>query len=174
MPDLMSIGRFSRLTGLTVKALRLYDRLGLLQPAVVDLSSGYRYYSPSQMHVARAICLMRSTRMPLADIQALLDTDDRERLEERLAQHRRSIESRLEEYQQALARVPTVDEWCKRTGKGKTMESETYKCSFCSKERSEVRRMIAGPNRVYICSECVTLCNEIIDREETEALPVRA
>ena len=42
-------------------------------------------------------------------------------------------------------------------------------CSFCGKSQKEVRKLIAGPS-VYICDECVELCNEIIteelDREE--------
>jgi len=37
-------------------------------------------------------------------------------------------------------------------------------CSFCGKTSEQVRRLIAGP-RVYICDECVDLCNEIIERE---------
>ena len=39
-------------------------------------------------------------------------------------------------------------------------------CSFCGKRRSEVRKLISGPN-VYVCDECVTLCNEIIEQDET-------
>jgi hypothetical protein len=39
---------------------------------------------------------------------------------------------------------------------------ETYSCSFCGKGRDQVRRLIAGPGPVFICDECVTLCNEII------------
>jgi len=37
-------------------------------------------------------------------------------------------------------------------------------CSFCSKSQKEVRKLIAGPN-VYICDECVELCNDIIIEE---------
>jgi ATP-dependent Clp protease ATP-binding subunit ClpX len=43
-----------------------------------------------------------------------------------------------------------------------------YRCSFCSKGQEEVRRLIAGPNQVYICDECVQLCREIIDEEEPQ------
>ena len=43
MDDLLPIGRFARATRLSVKALRHYDELGLLRPAFVDPSSGYRY-----------------------------------------------------------------------------------------------------------------------------------
>ena len=38
----------------------------------------------------------------------------------------------------------------------------TYLCSFCGKNQDEVMRLIAGPNGVYICDECVSLCNEIL------------
>ncbi len=44
------------------------------------------------------------------------------------------------------------------------------KCSFCGKEQGEVRRLIAGPG-VYICNECVELCNEIIDEEYSDISP---
>jgi ATP-dependent Clp protease ATP-binding subunit ClpX len=47
-----------------------------------------------------------------------------------------------------------------------------YRCSFCNKGQEEVRRLIAGPNQVYICDECVQLCREII--EEEEPAPTRA
>ena len=39
-------------------------------------------------------------------------------------------------------------------------------CSFCGKRRSEVRKLISGPN-VYVCDECVALCNEIIEQDES-------
>ncbi|MFT4036818.1 MAG: ATP-dependent Clp protease ATP-binding subunit ClpX [Thermomicrobiales bacterium] len=44
-----------------------------------------------------------------------------------------------------------------------------YRCSFCNKGQEEVRRLIAGPNQVYICDECVQLCREIIEEEEPTA-----
>ena len=39
------------------------------------------------------------------------------------------------------------------------------RCSFCGKQQDQVERLIAGPNRVYICDQCVTLCQEIIQEE---------
>jgi len=41
---------------------------------------------------------------------------------------------------------------------------ELFKCSFCGKSQKQVRKLIAGPG-VYICTECIDLCNEIIDEE---------
>jgi len=47
-------------------------------------------------------------------------------------------------------------------------------CSFCGKSQSQVKRMIAGPNDVQICSECVALCNQIIEKSEGETAPAPA
>ncbi len=44
-----------------------------------------------------------------------------------------------------------------------------YACSFCGKPREEVEHLIAGPNGVYICDECVTLCNKILTEAEGPA-----
>ncbi|HEY3110321.1 MAG TPA: ClpX C4-type zinc finger protein [Chloroflexota bacterium] len=50
-------------------------------------------------------------------------------------------------------------------------KAQPYRCSFCGKGQEQVRRLIAGPNFVYICDECVALCNEIIAREEGQPRP---
>ncbi len=44
-------------------------------------------------------------------------------------------------------------------------------CSFCKRNQEEVHRLIAGPNDVYICDECVTLCQEILEEEAEQAPP---
>jgi ATP-dependent protease Clp ATPase subunit len=41
-----------------------------------------------------------------------------------------------------------------------------YRCSFCDKSQDKVRRLIAGPRGVFICNECIDLCQEIIHEEE--------
>ena len=51
------------------------------------------------------------------------------------------------------------------TPKGGTMPAnDRLKCSFCGKSQDQVKKLIAGPD-VYICDECVELCNEILDEE---------
>lgn len=47
---------------------------------------------------------------------------------------------------------------------GKDQDSE-IRCSFCNKRQDEVKRMIAGPNGVFICDECIRICGEIVDEE---------
>ncbi|MCG5211683.1 ATP-dependent Clp protease ATP-binding subunit ClpX [Streptosporangium sp. KLBMP 9127] len=46
---------------------------------------------------------------------------------------------------------------------------DLLKCTFCGKSQKQVKRLIAGPNRICICDECVGLCNELIEEELTDA-----
>ncbi|WP_326550541.1 MerR family transcriptional regulator [Micromonospora sp. NBC_01813] len=66
---LLTIGAFARAAGLTVKALRIYADLGLLRPAAVDPDSGYRYYDPEQLELARLVATLRRSGMPLRRIR---------------------------------------------------------------------------------------------------------
>src|ERR1700733_3303793 len=68
----MSIGEFARRSRLSPKALRLYDELGLLRPARVDASSGYRFYAAAQLEPAPPGAAPRPARVPLAEIKAIL------------------------------------------------------------------------------------------------------
>ncbi len=72
--DLMTIGAFAERTRLSAKALRLYDRLGLLPPARTDPVTGYRFYREDQVDGARLVALLRRLGMPLtviADVMRL-------------------------------------------------------------------------------------------------------
>jgi DNA-binding transcriptional MerR regulator len=91
--DLLSIGRFARLSGLTVGALRHYDAVGLLPPARVDPQTGYRSYRASQLEAARLIGWLRDADLPLPEIRLLLGADPAER-RRRLAAHRSRAEAR--------------------------------------------------------------------------------
>ncbi|HEY1762641.1 MAG TPA: MerR family transcriptional regulator [Acidimicrobiales bacterium] len=68
----ISIGEFSRRSRLSVKALRLYDELGVLIPARVDGNSGYRYYDVAQLDDARLVAMLRQLELPLATIKDLV------------------------------------------------------------------------------------------------------
>ena len=51
---------------------------------------------------------------------------------------------------------------------------ELLACSFCGKSQNDVRKLIAGPG-VYVCNECIDICNEIInDDEQAETATVRS
>ena len=69
---LLSIGVFARRSRLSMKALRLYDRLGLLTPAEVDESCGYRRYRESQLVSARLVVNKAAMKMKHALIRSWL------------------------------------------------------------------------------------------------------
>ncbi|HST80354.1 MAG TPA: MerR family transcriptional regulator [Kineosporiaceae bacterium] len=72
----LTIGEFGRRSGLSIKALRLYDVSGLLRPARTDPVSGYRQYSTDQLDRARRISLLRRLDMPLAVVAEVLSGTD--------------------------------------------------------------------------------------------------
>jgi effector-binding domain-containing protein len=102
MDDLVPIGRFSRMTRLSIKALRLYDEQGLLAPARVDPTTGYRYYSRSQVNRAEAIRILRMVDMPLDEIRDLLAEHDPDFTSKRLAMHRERLAQRLADQERML------------------------------------------------------------------------
>ena len=73
---LLPIGTLARLSRLSIKALRRYADHGLLEPAWIDPSSGYRYYTRAQVRDASAIALLRSLDVPLAAIREILVARD--------------------------------------------------------------------------------------------------
>jgi DNA-binding transcriptional MerR regulator len=106
---MLSIGRFARLTGLTVKALRHYGELGLLRPAHVDEWTGYRWYEQSQVREAVAVRRLRALRVPLDEVAVLIRFDD-ESLGEALAVHRARLEGDLVETRQILTELDALIE----------------------------------------------------------------
>jgi DNA-binding transcriptional MerR regulator len=74
--ELMTIGRFARLSGVSVHALRHYDDVGLLVPAHVDAASGYRRYAASQLRLARLIRALRWNDLPIDGIRLILTDID--------------------------------------------------------------------------------------------------
>jgi DNA-binding transcriptional MerR regulator len=88
----VSIGEFARRSRLSVKALRLYDERGVLVPARVDETSGYRYYDAGQLEAAHLVAMLRQLGLPLAAIKELLVCDPVD-IAEQIAAHWREVES---------------------------------------------------------------------------------
>ncbi|GHB54504.1 MerR family transcriptional regulator [Streptomyces spinoverrucosus] len=93
--ELLTIGTFAARARLSAKALRLYDRLGLLAPAHVDEASGYRYYRAGQVERARLVALLRQLDMPLARIAEVVEAPDGAAAADRLDVYWADVEERL-------------------------------------------------------------------------------
>ncbi len=70
---MFKIGDFSKLSQVSVKALRLYDQMGLLKPSQVDRFTSYRYYSASQLPRLNRILALKNLGFSLEQIAKLLD-----------------------------------------------------------------------------------------------------
>jgi len=73
--DVFKIGEFSKFCFVTVKTLRYYDRIGLLPPARVDDTTGYRYYSAEQVSSLNRILALKDLGLTLEQIGSLADGD---------------------------------------------------------------------------------------------------
>ena len=103
---MFKIGEFSKLSQVTVKTLRYYDRIGLLKPAKVDRWTSYRYYSADQLPRLNRVLALKDLGLSLHQIARLLDeplSPDQIRGMLRLKQV--ELQEQLEEEQARLARV---------------------------------------------------------------------
>jgi DNA-binding transcriptional MerR regulator len=105
--ELMTAGRFSALTLLSAKALRIYADRGLLPPRRVDPHNGYRYYDADQVQVGWLIGLLRSADVSLDQVAEIIEVarDDRTAAVDRLDQVIAALDRRTGAQQAVLARA---------------------------------------------------------------------
>lgn len=103
MSDLYSIGEFSRMSRLSIKALRLYDEQGVLKPGHTDRFSGYRYYSSAQLAEADLVRRLRVLEVPLDGIREFLREPEGVRRLAMLEEHLGRMEERLRSYRSIVA-----------------------------------------------------------------------
>ncbi|MEV4819531.1 MerR family transcriptional regulator [Micromonospora tulbaghiae] len=107
--ELRSIGELARASGLTVSALRFYDRSGVLAPARVDPVTGYRWYTEEQVDPARLVAGLRRVGMPLAGIAEALRHRHRPAEVHRLLDaHLRRLEDGLADARRELSRIRSL------------------------------------------------------------------
>lgn len=94
--DLLTIGSFGLLCGLSIPALRHYDETGLLKPAYVDERTSYRYYQPDQVRIGRMIRALRGVGLPVDEIRDVLDAWDDDYVRSLLIRHRERLAERAD------------------------------------------------------------------------------
>jgi DNA-binding transcriptional MerR regulator len=98
---MLSVGEVARRAGLTPKALRHYDHLGLFAPSVVS-EDGYRWYAESQVATAMTIARLRALDVPLDAIRALLGGAGEDEVRRLLLRHRAALQGRDDRIRRAL------------------------------------------------------------------------
>ena len=115
MDALLTIGEFSKMTYLSVKALRHYHDVGLLEPVDIDSATGYRRYSTAQVSTAQAIRRFRELDMPIEHVRAVLDAPDVTSRNEAILVHLRHMQQQLERTQTTVASLQALLEDVRRT-----------------------------------------------------------
>jgi DNA-binding transcriptional MerR regulator len=114
-----TIGQFSRICQISAKALRHYEKLGLLIPDRVDDYNQYRYYSPEQVDAVKAILFLKDLGIPLKTIKLIVEQGSQpEHIENALQEHRNSLLEQLDTLNQRLVRL---SQW-KRTMEARKMD----------------------------------------------------
>src|SRR5690349_4129961 len=98
---MLSVGEVARRAGLTTKALRHYDRLGLFAPRVVS-ADGYRWYAEEQLATAVTIARLRALDVALEAIRALLAGAGEDGARRLLTRHRAVLQARDDRIRRAL------------------------------------------------------------------------
>ena len=103
MASSLPIGDFSRATHMSIKTLRHYHRVGLLEPADVDQFTGHRRYTTAQIPTAQVIRRFRELDMPIEEIRGILAAPDIPARNELIAAHLSRLEQGLARTQNAVA-----------------------------------------------------------------------
>jgi DNA-binding transcriptional MerR regulator/effector-binding domain-containing protein len=98
----LTVSDFSRITHLSVKTLRHYHHVGLLEPARVNTATGYRYYSVEQIPAAQVIRRLRDLQMPVADVKAVLTASDASARNALITAHLGKLETELAQTRDAV------------------------------------------------------------------------
>jgi DNA-binding transcriptional MerR regulator len=108
MEVLLTIGEFSKMTYLSVKALRYYHGVGLLEPARIDPSTGYRRYAVSQVAIAQAVRRLRDLEMPVEELRQVLQADDVSLRNQIILAHLERMQEQLERTQLQVASLQAL------------------------------------------------------------------
>ena len=108
MAQRFSVGDFSRATHLTVKTLRHYHEVGLLEPGLVEPSTNYRYYFASQIPQAQVIKRLRDLEMPVVEIKAVLAAKDTAGRNALIAKHLDRLEVELARTRAAVSSLRSI------------------------------------------------------------------
>jgi DNA-binding transcriptional MerR regulator len=102
---LLPIGAFSRASGISVNTLRAYHEMGVLVPARVDRSNGYRSYTADQLADAAIVTRLRALDVPLPQVKQIVDAHDPDVTRRILTEHQQVMQDRLAETERIVAEL---------------------------------------------------------------------
>jgi DNA-binding transcriptional MerR regulator len=165
---MLKIGDFSRLGQISVDTLRHYDTLGLLKPAVVDQSTGYRYYTFQQLGRLKRIMAFKDLGLSLEQIAPFMEAEvSTEQLKGMLKLKQMEITQRIEGEQERLTRIEA---------RLKQIDLETHMPNYEVIIKNVRPQLVASIRRVIPPNQLVPLFEElsgyIIQQGVTQSLGI--
>lgn len=99
------IGDFSKMSNLTIKTLRYYEKKGILKPVFIDKNNGYRYYDSKQLSEVSKIISLKQIGLSLKDIKNILNGQDKVKI---LEKRKKEIEEVLINYNTQLSEINSI------------------------------------------------------------------
>lgn len=118
-----SIGETAEIMGVSVQTIRYYCKIGLIQPAYTNDETGYRYFSPEQLHYIDRIRYLTKCGLPLKDIQQILVNNDIDLLIHRLGEERTR---QLQRIREATNLIATIDWYRDYFNESRLLRDESY------------------------------------------------
>ncbi len=141
---MFKIGAFSQLTGVTIKALRYYDREGLLKPAEVDRFTGYRYYTVAQIDRLNRILALKDLGLSLDEIgRVLCENPSAAEIRGMLRLKQAQLQQTIDDEQSRLQRVEARLRQIEREGQMPTHEVVVREAA--AQRVLAYRAILAGP-----------------------------
>ena len=106
---LLPIGQMSKLTGASIRSLRYYEKINILQPAFIDPDSGYRYYSFDQAHQIEVIMFCNELDIPLKELPRFKDADNTMDYRAFLGQGKETAEKKLAALRKGLRLIGAIE-----------------------------------------------------------------
>lgn len=151
--DLMLIGEIAEFFGVSRKAIRLYEKKGIIKPVKVDAQNGYRYYSADQVQQLNALLELKALGFSLDEIKAVMDGEATK--ESLLA----TLEKKRQAWQEAM-----------ETAKYKAECLENVICNLQGAQSAEKIEKMTDEERAWLLVKMVCVEDVRVRRALSEAL----
>ena len=151
--QLLKIGELAALAGVSVKALRVYEKKNVIKPVMVDEETGYRYYSPDQYQQIEALIELQDMGFTLNEIAKILSGKG----------SKEELDSLFEEKQMALQEIIWKTE-------AKIRELDVMKASLAQGSEAEKLRQMTDEERAWYLAKLVRVNEENVRQTLSEAL----
>ena len=103
--DYLTIGQFAKLSGMSIKALRYYDKINLLKPIYIDEETKYRYYKQNQLEFVNVIFLALELNIPLKMLQNKFIENDKIKFEAFFEYSKKQLNQKIKDLEQSVRNI---------------------------------------------------------------------